>query len=284
MRILYLVDCQKDFMDKDGALYVPGAEEIKENIVKLLDEQWDIIIYSLDTHYENYKNTEEGKMFPEHCIVGTEGHELFDELKEALKKKKNIIPVIELRKNVFDVWTHKENKRLLKKLINDEDKVVFAGVATNYCVFYAMKGMHDNINCKIDLRMDCTKPIKDDSYDQTMKTIEYFLNGKNYLHYDNVNDFVREIINPNMKYHEFDYDEELIEVLKEMDVVNEFVKNTNYDIIQELYYKGLEYMNRAESDPNDYTFDETIIWGIAQVLQDCSLITLKIDEEDEYYE
>ena len=32
MRIFYEVDIQNDFMNKNGALYVPGAELIKPNI------------------------------------------------------------------------------------------------------------------------------------------------------------------------------------------------------------------------------------------------------------
>ena len=33
--IFYDVDTQNDFMKEDGALYVPGAESIKENLEKL---------------------------------------------------------------------------------------------------------------------------------------------------------------------------------------------------------------------------------------------------------
>jgi len=276
MRILYLVDCQKDFMDKNGALYVPGAEEIKQNIVKLLDEHWDMIIYSLDTHNKNYKNTEEGKMFPEHCIIGTTGHELFDELKLKLNERKKIIPVIELRKNYFDVWIHKENKRLLKRLIHDEDKVVFAGVATNYCVFYAMKGMYDHINCRMEIRMDCTKAIKDDSYEQTMRTIEFFLkNNGSYYEYDDINKFVKKIIYPNIRKN-FKNKNELFEYLCESDKIDNIISKTSYHLIGDLHYFGTIYISEQLNDYSyNYNFAETIMCGIAYVLQDCNLVTLK---------
>ena len=43
---------------------------------------------TLDTHFENYMNTSEGKKLPvAHCIKGTDGHKLNSEIKNALGGK-----------------------------------------------------------------------------------------------------------------------------------------------------------------------------------------------------
>ncbi|MBN2051887.1 isochorismatase family protein [Candidatus Woesearchaeota archaeon] len=91
MNIFYDVDTQHDFMDKDGALYVPGAEDIKPNLKKLTDyasaSSHPIrIIGSMDVHHgtSEYKSMEGelnryGGPFPDHCMIGTRGQEKIDE-------------------------------------------------------------------------------------------------------------------------------------------------------------------------------------------------------------
>jgi nicotinamidase-related amidase len=83
MKIFFDVDTQNDFMNRDGALYVPDAELIKPNLKKLTDyarEKNIPILGSVDKHFgtEEYKEREKelkrwGGPFPDHCITGTEG-------------------------------------------------------------------------------------------------------------------------------------------------------------------------------------------------------------------
>ena len=86
-KLLVVVDMQKDFID--GALGFDGAEKIIPGIAELIasyKKNGDEVVYTLDTHHEDYSDTAEGRHLPvPHCIEGTEGHELCDELKEALK-------------------------------------------------------------------------------------------------------------------------------------------------------------------------------------------------------
>lgn len=86
-QVLIVVDYQNDFVD--GTLGFPGAELLEEKIIQKIraykSENKDII-FTLDTHEENYLETQEGKNLPVvHCVKGTEGHKLFGELK-ALEK------------------------------------------------------------------------------------------------------------------------------------------------------------------------------------------------------
>ena len=94
-KLLIVVDFQNDFID--GALGFPKAKElvsvIKNKINEYLNNN-DDIIYTLDTHYDNYLDTHEGKNLPvAHCILDTFGHKVNNEcdyLDKALKVfKKN---------------------------------------------------------------------------------------------------------------------------------------------------------------------------------------------------
>ena len=83
-KLLIVVDYQNDFVD--GALGFPKAKEIENNIVNKINEYKnnnDEVIYTLDTHYENYMTTKEGENLPiPHCIKGTFGHEIHGKVKE----------------------------------------------------------------------------------------------------------------------------------------------------------------------------------------------------------
>ena len=122
-KLLIIVDYQNDFVD--GSLGFDGAEKLESDIVKKIAEyENDEIIYTLDTHAENYMDTFEGKNLPvTHCIKGTDGHALYGQLKELLKGKKyfekNTFPSLELGKYL-------EGK--------DYDKIELCGLVSNICV------------------------------------------------------------------------------------------------------------------------------------------------------
>ncbi len=78
-KILIVVDMQKDFID--GSLGTPEAVAIVPAVRKKVEEFDGEIIFTLDTHKEDYLKTQEGKNLPvEHCIKGSPGHALCPEL------------------------------------------------------------------------------------------------------------------------------------------------------------------------------------------------------------
>ena len=84
-KILVVEDMQKDFIT--GSLGTEEAKKIVPNVVKLINEFDGKIYATLDTHYENYLNTLEGKKLPVvHCQIGTDGWFLADEVEEALRE------------------------------------------------------------------------------------------------------------------------------------------------------------------------------------------------------
>lgn len=81
-KTLIVVDMQNDFID--GALGTKEAVEIvakvKEKIARY-KEAGDEVIFTRDTHGENYLETNEGRNLPVvHCIRGTKGWEISNEL------------------------------------------------------------------------------------------------------------------------------------------------------------------------------------------------------------
>lgn len=83
MRILVVVDVQKDFVD--GALgsleaqaIIPAVAKKVEQYAKMND---GLVVYTRDTHYDDYMETAEGKHLPiPHCIFGTDGWEIVPEV------------------------------------------------------------------------------------------------------------------------------------------------------------------------------------------------------------
>jgi len=75
MRILVVVDMQNDFID--GALGTPEAQAIVGRVaakVEAYKNRGDEVVFTRDTHGENYLTTQEGRNLPvKHCIRETDG-------------------------------------------------------------------------------------------------------------------------------------------------------------------------------------------------------------------
>ena len=82
MKTLIVVDMQNDFID--GVLGTPEAVAIVPNVKKKIEEyeeRDDVVIFTRDTHYSDYLETNEGKHLPiKHCLAFTHGWEITDEL------------------------------------------------------------------------------------------------------------------------------------------------------------------------------------------------------------
>ena len=69
------VDTQLDFLSPSGALYVPGAEVIVDNVARLnrwAESQGILVISDTDAHREN---DPEFADWPPHCVAGTLGQQ-----------------------------------------------------------------------------------------------------------------------------------------------------------------------------------------------------------------
>lgn len=86
--VLIVVDMQNDFID--GALGTVEAQAIVPAVRKKIETFDGPVLFTRDTHTENYGETQEGRNLPvPHCIRGTEGWQIRPEL-DVLRKTEPI--------------------------------------------------------------------------------------------------------------------------------------------------------------------------------------------------
>lgn len=122
MNILIVVDMQNDFID--GSLGTKEAVAIVPYVKNLIENFDGKVLFTRDTHFENYMHTQEGRNLPvKHCIQGTHGWQIRQEL-DALRKT----PAID--KVTFGA------SELPKVLAGEEniESITFCGLCTDICV------------------------------------------------------------------------------------------------------------------------------------------------------
>lgn len=132
-KVLCVIDCQNDFI----SMALKNEEAIKKvpNIVKKIQKfNGDLIVVTLDTHEENYLETNEGKKLPVvHCIKGTDGWRIEGNVMSALKDAElRNIKVVYIEKPTFG---SEEVVNAIKRvsLWSDID-IEFIGFCTDICV------------------------------------------------------------------------------------------------------------------------------------------------------
>ncbi len=78
-KILVVVDMQNDFVT--GALGTPEAQAMLPALLDYVEHFPGQIVFTLDTHGEDYLNSREGRQLPVvHCVKDTDGWKLVDPL------------------------------------------------------------------------------------------------------------------------------------------------------------------------------------------------------------
>lgn len=122
MKILVVVDMQNDFID--GALGTPEAVAIVPYVKEVIQNFNGKVLFTRDTHFANYMDTQEGKNLPvPHCIKGTLGWQIHPEL-DALRTTD---PIDKLTFGSADL------PKILAKEENIEE-ITFIGLCTDICV------------------------------------------------------------------------------------------------------------------------------------------------------
>lgn len=127
-KYLFVIDYQNDFVD--GALGFPGAEKLDEKIAaKVRAYGKGRVLFTRDTHFENYLTTREGKNLPVvHCIKGTQGWQVYGETAKALEEVE--APGIDKLVFGMDV-TDPATAAVLPEAANEIELV---GLVSNICV------------------------------------------------------------------------------------------------------------------------------------------------------
>ena len=180
---------QGDFMDQDGKLYVPGSEEIKDNIKKLSNKMDKIathVFYTMDCHEEgdselsdnpDFKNT-----FPPHCMEGTRGAWLIPQAvgNDEYPDEREFMDenVLVFYKNQFSVF--EGNTDFLDSLnaFAYFDEIYVAGVSGEFCVKYVIDGLLEHKGKEFDfgtlyIVQDCIASINPDEFEQYLDNLFY---------------------------------------------------------------------------------------------------------------
>ena len=121
-KILVVVDMQNDFID--GALGTPEAIAIVPYVKQVIETFDGKVLFTRDTHFADYLNTQEGKNLPvKHCIKDTVGWQIHPEL-ESLRKT-DAIDKLTFGSSVLP-------ERLAKE--DNIESITFIGLCTDICV------------------------------------------------------------------------------------------------------------------------------------------------------
>ncbi len=124
-KILLVVDMQNDFID--GALGTAEAEKIVPLVKEKIEGFDGTVLFTRDTHFDNYMETQEGKRLPvPHCIKGTEGWQIRKEL-DALRTTEAIDKL---------TFGSSELGQLLVRKNEEEpiESITVIGLCTDICV------------------------------------------------------------------------------------------------------------------------------------------------------
>ena len=122
---LIVVDMQNDFID--GALGTAEAQAIVEKVAEKIKGFDGKVIFTRDTHEEDYMETQEGANLPvPHCVKGTPGWEIRAEL-EALRTE----PAVD--KPTFGSVTL-AHMLARENLIEPIRSITLIGLCTDICV------------------------------------------------------------------------------------------------------------------------------------------------------
>ena len=120
--LLVVIDMQNDFVF--GALGTEEARAILPAVKARIEqarEAGETVVFTRDTHQENYLFTQEGKYLPvPHCIVGTDGWQIVDGLQTS--------------ERVFDKPTFGSEELAEFVKAQGFEEVTLVGVCTDICV------------------------------------------------------------------------------------------------------------------------------------------------------
>lgn len=133
-KLLVVVDYQNDFVD--GALGFPGAERIDAGIAKTVQAylaMGDNVLFTFDTHGENYLDTREGRALPvPHCIDGSAGWRLYGQVQALCCETCANHQIYQIKKPTFGMPPAGLVK--LAGQLGDVREILVVGVVTNMCV------------------------------------------------------------------------------------------------------------------------------------------------------
>lgn len=175
MKVLVVVDMQNDFIT--GSLGTPEAQAIVPNVKKKVEEAVtndDIIIYTRDTHFNNYLHSTEGKKMPvEHCLLGTYGWRIPDELMPPADYDKSDV-VEKYTFGMHQLPSVLHNSYLGWFLSGEITEIELVGLCTDICIISNALLMKSWFYDIVDISVDatCCAGVTPETHEAALKTME----------------------------------------------------------------------------------------------------------------
>lgn len=157
----------KDFIHEDGALPVKGAAELIPRInqrIKEFRSRGEPIVFIADSHAPDDK---EFKIWPKHCVKGSEGAEVVEELEKEEEDE-----VVE--KSTYSAFYDTRLEEVLRE--KGVEVLVLTGVLTDICVLHtaadaAMGGY------KVRVLKDCVASSTKENHEWALRHMREVLNA-----------------------------------------------------------------------------------------------------------
>lgn len=135
-KALIIIDMQNDFIT--GALVNKEGQKIVPKIADFAEKFDGDIIATMDTHGNDYLDTQEGRKLPvPHCIENTEGWKIVPSIQKVLDKKHELSYALNTKPYIVDkIKKDTFGSHLLAVDVSRRryDEVLLCGVCTDICV------------------------------------------------------------------------------------------------------------------------------------------------------
>ena len=180
IEFMVVIDMQNDFVS--GALgsdmaraIVPAAAEKTASFIR--EHGKERLIFTKDTHGADYAETNEGKHLPvPHCIRGTRGAEIIDELKESAAGaqviEKRTFGSTSLPRLVRDL-AEKQCKAAARPFAEKDLVFHILGLCTDICVVSNAMILKANFpESRINVYADCCAGVTRESHEAALLTMK----------------------------------------------------------------------------------------------------------------
>ncbi|WP_346930359.1 isochorismatase family cysteine hydrolase [Clostridium sp.] len=169
-KLLVVIDYQKDFVD--GTLGFEKAVTLEQGIYDKVNKylkNGDKVLFTYDTHYEEYLQTREGKNLPIlHCIKGTNGHKLYGKIDDFSDSENTM----HYEKKGFGI-SPEDMLQIANEEGEDIKEIELVGVVTNICVIsnvVLFQSQYRNADIIVDARL-CAS-FDDSLHEKALDVIE----------------------------------------------------------------------------------------------------------------
>jgi nicotinamidase/pyrazinamidase len=169
------IDTQRDFLEPDGSLYVPGSLAIHPNLARLTHHARTSRVPVIASACAHSLDEVDPEPFPPHCLIGSPGQERIDatrwegsrvlHLGETLPDDEPTPAHLTLWKTRYDLFSRPDAARLFERYASahaTKPTFVVYGVATDYCVRCAVEGLRERGH-NVAVVVDAIRPIDPDA-------------------------------------------------------------------------------------------------------------------------